>query len=328
MTKEVVQDEHVYGIGAVAKLTGLTDHTIRVWERRYNAVVTKRSGNGRRIYTPADVEKLGLLKSLTDQGISIGKIAAGSVDELRQQVRSITEMATISAPDNIRVAILGDFLPGQLAARATDTSPVDVLIADSNRERFQADLRRHSVDVVVVESPILNSDTLTRLKEYMTAGGAQRAVVIYSFGRTGDVDQVKDSKIVVVRSPINVDEILAAVIRTYSRPLPMASRSKPVPQNQSTSEWQFAGPIAPRRFNQQQLANLANISSAIECECPQHLAQLVNDLSSFEIYSANCTNRGDEDAALHRYLHKTTAQARALMELALEKVAEAEGLTY
>ena len=89
-----------------------------------------------------------------------------------------------------------------------------------------------------------------------------------------------------------------------------------------------AAAVAPRRFNQQQLANLSMVQSAVECECPQHLAQLVSDLSAFEIYSAKCANRDDDDAALHRYLHETTAEARAMIEAALLRVAEAEGLSY
>ena len=36
-------NKELYGIGAVAKATGLTDHTIRVWERRYAAVVAQRA---------------------------------------------------------------------------------------------------------------------------------------------------------------------------------------------------------------------------------------------------------------------------------------------
>ena len=90
----------------------------------------------------------------------------------------------------------------------------------------------------------------------------------------------------------------------------------------------MSGTVAPRRFNAQQLANLARITSSIVCECPQHLAQLVTDLSAFEIYSANCVSRGDDDEALHRYLHKTTAAARAMIEAALERVAKAENLSY
>jgi hypothetical protein len=67
MAEKGRKQDHEYGIGAVAKLTGLTDHAIRVWERRYSAVVARRAANGRRVYGPADVEKLRLLKSLTDR---------------------------------------------------------------------------------------------------------------------------------------------------------------------------------------------------------------------------------------------------------------------
>ena len=92
-------DTLLYGIGAVARLTGLTDHTIRVWERRYSAVVTTRAPNGRRQYTEADVQKLGLLKLLTDRGISIGRIAGDSVDELRERADSVRLDSDDLAPE-------------------------------------------------------------------------------------------------------------------------------------------------------------------------------------------------------------------------------------
>ena len=328
MTRKRQQDQQEFGIGAVAKLTGLTDHTIRVWERRYNAVVTERADNGRRIYTVADVEKLGLLKQLTDQGISIGKIAGSEISRLREQVTAMSNMAALPTPDSIRVAVLGEFLPGRLASEAAAVSPLELVVVDSNRERFKADLRRHCVDVVVVESPVLNASTLSELRDCMDSCGAQRAVLVYGFGRTSDIKLARDSRIVVVRSPANVDEICAAVERTYRRSSPQVTPIDSKLDERPTSDWRFSGAIAPRRLSQQQLANLANTASAVECECPQHLAQLVADLSAFEIYSANCAARDDEDAALHRYLHQTTAEARALIEVALERVADAEGLTY
>ena len=49
-------------------------------------------------------------------------------------------------------------------------------------------------------------------------------------------------------------------------------------------------------------------------------------LVAFESYSAECENRSSEDAALHAYLHATTAQARAMLEDALTRVVEAEGI--
>ena len=320
-------ETHRYGIGAVAKMTGLTDHTIRVWERRYDAVVTERAANGRRVYSTSDVEKLGYLKRLTDQGFSIGQIASASIKELRAKLQSVSDMSSVAVPDQVGIAVLGDYLPGQLLSHDRSLSPLQVRIADSNRGRFAADLRCQPIDVVILESPILNPEVTTQLIEYMDVCGADRGIIIYSFGRSRDVELARQPNVVVIRGPVDVDQVHAAVVRSFAQP--RAAEARPEKhRREDESEWGFTGTVAPRLFNQQQLATLANTSSAIDCECPRHLAQLVGDLSAFEMYSANCENRNDDDAALHRYLHQTTAQARALIEVALEKVAEAEGIRY
>ena len=327
MAGRTSKQEHLYGIGAVAKLTGLTDHTIRVWERRYSAVVAQRAPNGRRVYDPSDVEKLGLLKRLTDQGLSIGQIAGDTIEELRERAQSLSDFVTAPVPEHIGIAILGDFLPHQFAAHERDVAPVDVLVAEDNRDRFMADLTRQRIDVVVLESPVLDSEVIDRLRGYMDQAGAARGVIVYGFGRVRDVDSARDSRIVVLRSPADVDEVRAAILRAYTSAAPGSPRELPRADT-SAAEWHFAGPIAPRRFSNLQLMKLVQASTAIDCECPHHLAQLVGDLTAFEIYSANCANRDEEDAALHRYLHQTTAQARALIEVALERVADAEGIEY
>ena len=327
MAAKADKEEHRYGIGAVAKLTGLTDHTIRVWERRYGAVVAQRAPNGRRVYGAADVEKLGILKRLTDQGLSIGQIAASSIEQLREKCQSLSDISSASLPEQIGIAVLGDYLPAQLLAHDRDISPITVRVADSNHDRFAADLRCQTADVVILESPTLGPDKLTQLLDYMKTCGAKRGVIIYGFGRSCDVETARHSNIVVLRAPVNIDEIHAAVVHAYTQPS-VGNPQPKKPEVQESSGWNFSGVSAPRLFNQQQIARLANTSSTIECECPKHLAQLVGDLSAFEIYSANCANRDDDDAALHRYLHQTTAQARALIEVALKKVADAEGLIY
>ena len=318
--------DHRYGIGAVARLTGLSDHTIRVWERRYDAVVAERAANGRRVYGPADVEKLGLLKALTDQGLSIGQIAADSLEALRERVRDLGEIVQARVPDRVAVAVLGDFLQRQVTAYGRDVAPVEFTVADNNRDSFVADLARHEVDVVAIESPVLDADAIGQLQELMAIADAAHGILVYSFGRARDVARASDARIVTLRAPIDIEELRAAVLRTYEPP---ASRARVANADVTrNSEWQFSGPVAPRRFTSRQLSTLAHASTAIDCECPHHLAQLVGDLTAFEIYSAQCANRDDEDAALHRYLHQTTAQARALIESALERVAEAEGIEY
>jgi hypothetical protein len=326
MAEKGHKQEHEYGIGAVAKLTGLTDHAIRVWERRYSAVVARRAANGRRVYGPADVEKLRLLKSLTDRGVSIGQIAGDNVDELRERVRNMSEIVSATIPEHVGVAVLGDLLPGLFADHARDVAPVQILLADSDRNTFVADLARYDVDVVVVECPVLDSNVIGQLQGYMEQAGASKGVLVYSFGRSRDIDTASDSNIVALRSPVNVDEVRAAVMRAYT---PAASaRPKVAHSETAESGWRVSGSIPPRQFNHQQLTRLARASTAIDCECPHHLAQLVGDLTAFEIYSARCANRDEDDAELHRYLHQTTAQARALIEDALHRVAEAEGIDY
>lgn len=321
------KQEHAYGIGAVAKLTGLTDHAIRVWERRYGAVIAERAANGRRVYGSADVEKLRLLKSLTDRGVSIGQIAGDTVAALRERVQSMSEIGSAAIPDHIAVAVLGDFLPGQAANHERSIAPVEILLADDNHDTFVADLARHDVDVIVFESPVLDDRVMAQLRNLMKQAGASRGVLVYNFGRSRDIDTASDSDVVALRSPVNVDDVRAAIMRAYT-PIAPTRRKETSSDSTTEPEWQVSGPIPPRRFNHQQLTKLTRASTAIDCECPHHLAQLVGDLTAFEVYSAQCANRDEDEAALHRYLHQTTAQARALIEVALQRVAESEGIDY
>lgn len=319
--------ETLYGIGAVSRLTGLTDHTIRVWERRYEAIVAQRAANGRRKYTTSDIDKLRLLKRLTDQGIAISQIANLTIEQLRERAGEVREIAAKTTPERIRVAILGDLLPGRVQAARSELEPIEVRVSDSNRDRFAADLRQHNVDVLILETPVLDSRTLLKMNDLMADQDICKGILLYGFGRSADVQAARDQGLIALRGPADIDQIRGAVIRSCAPDSATPSR-KATSAPEPPSEWDDTGPVAPRRFNAQQLSNLASVSSAIECECPQHLAQLVTDLSAFEIYSANCVSLGDEDEALHRYLHKTTAAARAMVEVALERVAKAEKLDY
>lgn len=71
----------------VARQTGLTIHTIRIWEKRYGAVKPIRAENNRRLYTEEDVERLRLLREATLAGHAIGQIARASLPELERLVR-------------------------------------------------------------------------------------------------------------------------------------------------------------------------------------------------------------------------------------------------
>lgn len=59
----------IYGIGAVARMLGITPSTLRTWEDRYGLVSPQRNGSGRRLYSHDEIERLRFVKTKVDEGI-------------------------------------------------------------------------------------------------------------------------------------------------------------------------------------------------------------------------------------------------------------------
>lgn len=78
--KKAEQPRHP--IRVVAQKTGLSQHVIRVWERRYGAVTPERLPNGYRQYSEADIDRLRGLRELTEAGHGIGDIADLDAEEI------------------------------------------------------------------------------------------------------------------------------------------------------------------------------------------------------------------------------------------------------
>ncbi|HVY26507.1 MAG TPA: MerR family transcriptional regulator [Polyangiaceae bacterium] len=71
-----------YRIGTLARLTGVTTHAIRIWERRYKALTPNRTPGGARLYSDADVQRLRLIKKLLERGYTISAVASLEMDAL------------------------------------------------------------------------------------------------------------------------------------------------------------------------------------------------------------------------------------------------------
>jgi len=112
--------EPLYRIGTVARLSGVSTHLIRVWERRYDALEPSRSGGRARLYSPADLERLRLLKLAVARGHAIGQIARLDRAELERLSGQPAEIAD----DNIR-SFIDDFLQ---AVRAFDSDRAQELL--------------------------------------------------------------------------------------------------------------------------------------------------------------------------------------------------------
>jgi DNA-binding transcriptional MerR regulator/methylmalonyl-CoA mutase cobalamin-binding subunit len=73
----------------VVRITGLSEHTIRAWERRYDAVHPARSPKGTRRYSQAEIERLSLLRAAVDAGHRIGDVAGLTDAELESRVAAL-----------------------------------------------------------------------------------------------------------------------------------------------------------------------------------------------------------------------------------------------
>lgn len=327
MTRPTDGRESQFAIGTVSRLTGISTHTLRVWEKRHQAVVAQRASNGRRFYTPEDIERLTLLKNLVDQGNQISSIAGLSLDELRDRVRDLDKLRQTPVPATIRLAVLGDSLPRRLPDSFSENPQLELVAKDTDPQRFRADLQGTSAHVLILELPIVGQETKKLIDELLTIARARRCVLVYGFGRQADIERLAASGVRVVRAPVTPGELEDSVFRSFEGGQPKVSRRKPPRPEAPVSVEGFSEPVIPRRlFSLEQLDKLASASSTIECECPRHLVDLIRGLTAFEMYSQACEDRNPEDAALHAYLHGTTAQARSLIESALERVAAMEGL--
>ncbi len=90
-------DEAKYRVGMVSKMTGLSTHALRMWEKRHAAVRPVRTEAGGRLYTDADVERLRLLHRLVRSGHSIGGIAKLSDQDLERMAADAGESEPPSA---------------------------------------------------------------------------------------------------------------------------------------------------------------------------------------------------------------------------------------
>jgi len=91
-----------YPIRIVAARAGLTEMTVRAWERRHAAVAPARSKGGQRLFSDADIERLTLLRALTAQGTAISALAPLSTSALRRLAPALD--ATPPRSDQVRAA--------------------------------------------------------------------------------------------------------------------------------------------------------------------------------------------------------------------------------
>lgn len=306
-----------YRIGAVARLTGIPPDTLRAWERRYQVVAPGRAEGRFRLYSRNDIARLALIKRLVDSGHAIGSVARLSTAQLQARLGAQGDAVAVDEPlaPTRRIALLGEALPIRVAESLRPGDDLEVVLAERDRQRFAEAARAARPDVIVVEVEAVYPESGAELRQLLRQSEARSAVVVYGFGSGPALQGLSDPHITLLRAPVDPGTLLRACRGGAGTGVA-----------ELDLDGLLADPIPKRRFDNSTLAQIGMVSTAINCECPHHLVDLIMSLSAFEAYSATCESRSREDAALHAMLHATAAHARALLEQALADVASLEGI--
>jgi MerR family transcriptional regulator, light-induced transcriptional regulator len=302
--------------GTAARLAGVPVATLRVWERRYGVVAAPKTATGQRLYSAHDVQRLRLIKQLTERGQAIGTIATLPLAALQQRVdaeaaaleqRGVADAAPAPEAGPRRMVAVGS-----LAAARLHALPGCSLQA--HHDDLDAAERAMPVpaDLLLVVEPSLQPAAVSRLLALAGRLQVRAVVVIYAFGTEAVVQQLRAAGARVRRGPVSAGDLARLVAKP---PAPSAAALSPA----------TPGP-APRQFSDAALALLASTPSSVACECPRHLAEIVQQLAGFERYSADCGARSPLDAALHEHLSSVAGMARAMFEQSLLRVMAAEGI--
>jgi len=340
-----------YRSGAVARMLRMPVSTLRIWEQRYRVVAPATSPTGHRLYSAADVQRLALIKQLTEHGHAIGALAALTAAQLQQVASThVTTAATGVSPSQPvpagvpwRLVVVGQALARRLQRAVGNQPPVqplqvvavfDTLVQAAEVKHSAHAARNHAararggqpIDLLLWQAPSLHTGSLAELKAAAAACGARRAAVVYRFAGAAAMAPFAGAEIELLREPPDDETLVGWLVgleKSAAAERAAQSRGKSL---QNETLWLPAGDAAPRRFDDATLTDFVGLSTTIACECPRHVAELLMQLSNFEAYSAECESRNPADAALHTYLKRVAGASRALFETALERVAIQEGL--
>ena len=244
----------------------------------------------------------------------------------------------------VKLALLGESYPAQLRENPQALRDVEVVWSGTSLKTFQEQVRAKRPDVLALDFLELNAVETGVVPALMEDSGARHAIVTYRFAKRGVLQQYPAGKVRLLQGPISLSLLRAhvhlAVLDDMLQPQP-AKAAAPVAQaptaSASTPALQLGAPGAvstvtvpatPKAplYSPEQLGVLLEVSSAVQCECPNHLSQIVSSLQAFEEYSKHCENRNEADRQVHALLYRYTAAARAVMEEALTALVKHENI--
>ena len=113
----VVNEEQLFPIREVARLTGVNPVTLRAWERRYGLIQPTRTESGHRLYSMTDIEQIRSILGWIGRGVAVSKV--GRILSKNSAVRVLSK----TNPDEL---VQADYIQWQTRIKAALGSFDDV----------------------------------------------------------------------------------------------------------------------------------------------------------------------------------------------------------
>lgn len=309
-----------FGIATVSRQTGISAHRLRAWERRHPSLLVGRSDTGRRRYSEADIFRLRSIKHLIDDGYKISELATLSQDELsalgsQEELHTpLSESRPSTDSSRLKILLCGEAIPSALIKKLNDNKQLDLAARLRSFSQLSEATENEHFDIAVLQIETINASSLHSLRELYQSQKVESVFVVFHYGLRELVEELRNFDFKLWRAPLNSAELYQAINQLAT------------PETEHEEEIDSSGMAPVHLFNPSQLNKLSNVSTAIDCECPKHIAELIQSLCAFESYSQQCENRDTEDAILHHRIYLQTAHARHTMEKMLQQVIEAENI--
>ena len=309
----------LYGIGTIARLTGLKSDTLRVWERRYGLGASYKSATGRRQYTQSDLDHLQLVSALVKQGVRIGEIAASDRKTLEVLLEQQNQTRTSKSlpPSKPCVVFVGAELCRWIDGHQGCISGVSALLARMPVDDAIALVdAEQNADLLVAHCPSLTLQQIRGVEAVAARLGARRTIVLYQFANEQWLAELERNGHSALQYPVEPSRLAFEMGRAQVQK----------ETTEGIGNLSDLMPAKPRMFSDQELLLAAEEKIVLDCECPRHLSDLIRSLSEFEAYSSACSVENWKDAAIHASIYAYTCQARHLMEKALQSALEGRTL--
>jgi hypothetical protein len=314
MTSAQLETRPLYGIGPVARITGIRAETLRAWGRRYGLGASQKSASGHRIYTQTDLEHLQIIGRLVGQGFRIGEIAAMERKTLQAMIEQHDGVNAITVPVRPRALFLGEDL-----CRWLDSHPGCIAGVDSQLLRrplaacaLDDIAALEDIDLVIASCAAVDSAATDSLLKLLAASGARASLLLYQFSPERSLKLLAERDTTCARLPLKT--------ATFAGQMKLLLGKLDI--NRGAGDTGELAATKARVFKASELIKIQARESALACGCSRHLAEIIQLLDGFEDYSASCSVDNWSDAATHSCVYAYTTQARWLMEKALQAVLE------